>query len=40
MIELNIPGFGQFKIEHLVCDLNGTLTIDGKLLEGISYILK
>ena len=39
MIELNIPGFGQFKIEHLVCDLNGTLTLDGKLLEGISRIL-
>jgi P-type E1-E2 ATPase len=40
MIELNIPGFGQFQIEHLVCDLNGTLALDGKLLEGIPRILK
>ncbi|MGB9641463.1 MAG: HAD family hydrolase [Anaerolineales bacterium] len=40
MIELNIPGFGQFQIEHLVCDLNGTLAQDGKLLEGIPRILR
>lgn len=40
MIDLNIPGFGQFQIEHLVCDLNGTLALDGKLFEGIPRILK
>jgi len=35
MIELNIPGRGQMELEHLVCDVNGTLAVDGKLLEGV-----
>jgi P-type E1-E2 ATPase len=35
MIELNIPGRGQFELEHLVCDVNGTLAVDGKLQEGV-----
>lgn len=40
MIELNIPGRGSLRLEHLVCDLNGTLAIDGNLLEGIPRLLK
>lgn len=40
MIEMNIPGRGVLQIEHLVCDLNGTLAVDGKLLEGIPRLLK
>lgn len=36
MIELNIPGKGILQIEHLVCDINGTLALDGQLLEGIA----
>ncbi len=39
MIELNIPGRGTIKIEHLVCDVNGTLAVDGQLLEGLVRIL-
>lgn len=35
MIELNIPGRGQFELEHLVCDVNGTLAVDGKLQDGV-----
>ena len=35
MIELNIPGRGQMELEHLVCDVNGTLAVDGKLLDGV-----
>ena len=35
MIELNIPGKGTIKLEHLVSDVNGTLAIDGKLHEGL-----
>lgn len=31
MIELNIPGRGEIKLEHLVCDVNGTLALDGQL---------
>ncbi len=36
MIELNIPGQGTIRLDHLVCDLNGTLALDGKLIEGVS----
>lgn len=35
MIELSIPGRGQYELEHLVCDVNGTLAVDGKLQEGV-----
>ena len=31
MIEMNIPGRGMVKLEHLVCDVNGTLALDGQL---------
>jgi len=36
MIELNIPGRGTIQIKHMVCDVNGTLALDGNLLEGIA----
>ncbi len=36
MIELNIPGRGLISLEHLVCDVNGTLALDGQLLEGVN----
>ena len=36
MIELNIPGRGLISLEHLVCDVNGTLALDGQLLEGVA----
>ena len=35
MIELNIPGRGQIELEHLVCDVNGTLAVDGTLQDGL-----
>lgn len=35
MIELNIPGRGWLQLEHLVCDVNGTLAVDGKLPDGM-----
>jgi len=35
MIELNIPGRGTIQIEHLVCDVNGTLAVDGQLHDGL-----
>jgi len=35
MIELTIPGRGIIRLEHLVCDVNGTLAVDGKLVEGV-----
>jgi P-type E1-E2 ATPase len=35
MISLNIPGKGTYQIEHVVFDVNGTLALDGQLLDGI-----
>ena len=35
MIELNIPGQGGIQIEHLVCDVNGTIAVDGQLIDGL-----
>ena len=39
MIELNIPGRGFIQLAHLVCDVNGTLAIDGQLIEGLPKML-
>jgi P-type E1-E2 ATPase len=36
MIELTIPGRGVYALEHLVMDVNGTLAIDGQLMDGIA----
>jgi P-type E1-E2 ATPase len=36
MIELNIPGRGELRLEHLVTDVNGTLALDGILLEELA----
>jgi len=35
MIELEIPGFGDIKLEHLVSDFTGTLSFNGKLIPGV-----
>jgi P-type E1-E2 ATPase len=36
MIKINIPGRGAYEIEHLVMDVNGTLAIDGQLIDGVA----
>lgn len=36
MIELNIPGRGALQLHHLVTDVNGTLAVDGILIEGLA----
>jgi P-type E1-E2 ATPase len=36
MIEINIPGRGALRVEHLVTDVNGTLAIDGQLIAGVA----
>ena len=40
MIELEIPGFGEIVIKYLVCDYNGTLACDGRLLPGVDRLLE
>jgi P-type E1-E2 ATPase len=36
MIDFNVPGLGEFHLEHLVMDVNGTLAVDGQLIEGVA----
>jgi soluble P-type ATPase len=40
MISINIPGFKQLDLIHLVSDYNGTLALDGVLLPGVADALK
>ncbi len=35
MFKLAIPGFGILRLEHLVSDFTGTLSVDGKLIPGV-----
>ncbi len=35
MLEIDIPGFGLVRLEHLVSDFTGTLSVDGRLLQGV-----
>ena len=35
MLEVDIPGFGLVRLEHLVSDFTGTLSVDGVLLPGV-----
>lgn len=36
MLDLVIPGFGELKIEHVLFDFNGTLAVDGILIDGLA----
>lgn len=40
MIEIDIPGAGRLSLDRLVCDYNGTLALDGKLIDGVAQRLK
>jgi P-type E1-E2 ATPase len=35
MIEVTIPGRGPLRLQHLVTDVNGTLAVDGVLIDGL-----
>ncbi len=39
MQEIDIPGFGSVRPEHLVSDFTGTLSFDGTLLPGVKELL-
>ncbi len=39
MIAVAVPGAGEFRLLHLVCDYNGTLAVDGTLLPGAGRAL-
>jgi len=36
---LSIPGYGEFDLNYLVMDYNGTLAIDGILIDGVKEML-
>jgi P-type E1-E2 ATPase len=40
LFEIDIPGFGHVKLEFLVTDYTGTLTLDGVLLLGVKERLE
>ncbi len=40
MIEIDIPGYRRIRLEHLVLDYNGTIAEDGKLIAGVSDIIR
>lgn len=34
MLTINIPGYDDLQLNHLVLDYNGTLAVDGQLIDG------
>lgn len=40
MLKIAVPGFGKLNLAHLVLDYNGTLSLDGLLIEGVEERLK
>lgn len=35
MIEVEIPGWGEIALKYLVLDYNGTLAVDGRIIDGV-----
>ena len=40
MITITIPGRGNYRLSNLVLDLNGTIALDGELIEGVEERLR
>ena len=40
MIEIDVPGVRKLRLEHLICDFNGTLACDGLLLDAVGERLR
>ncbi len=38
-MDITIPGYGRLNLEHLVMDYNGTLAVDGRLMDGVGQAL-
>ena len=39
MLEIVLPGRDNLILHHLVCDVNGTLALDGQLIPGVANLL-
>jgi len=40
MIKLTVPGRGNYTLENLVLDLNGTIALDGEIIDGVEERLQ
>lgn len=40
MLTVDAPGFGLLELTHLVLDVNGTIAVDGKLVDGVAERLE
>lgn len=40
MIKFVIPGRGEYRLEYLILDVNGTLAMDGRLIDGVDERLR
>ncbi len=40
MLTINIPGYDELQLNHLVLDYNGTLAVDGQLIDGVAERLQ
>lgn len=38
-MKIDIPGYIRLEIKHVVCDYNGTIAVDGKLIHGVCEII-
>ena len=36
MIVVTIPGIGKLGIKQIILDLNGTIALDGKIIQGVA----
>jgi soluble P-type ATPase len=39
MMTIDIPGYKKLEIQHVVCDYNGTVAVDGKMIDGVREII-
>ncbi len=39
MMETDIPGYGKLELDYIVLDYNGTMAIDGVLIDGVKEAL-
>ena len=40
VIRITVPGRGSHTIEHLILDLNGTISVDGRIVRGVKEKLR
>jgi soluble P-type ATPase len=40
MLTIEIPGYRKLEIQHVVCDFNGTVAVDGKLISGVASLME